>query len=155
MKEKIENATFLSLSLDEVTTIANTSWICMRIYMVNDHISHSYLLGIHKMSKISTSENIYELVIDILKEIGGMDHSMLVKKLVSVGADGASIMQGQRNGICAKLQLSASPYMLSIHCMAHRMNLALKIVSKFHWFKRLNTLYVRFMHTFFGVPNNF
>lgn len=50
MKEKITNATFLSLSLDEVTAIDNTSWICMSIYMVNDHVRNSYLLGIHKMS---------------------------------------------------------------------------------------------------------
>ena len=55
IKEKIANATFLSLSLDEVMAIDNTSWICMSIYMVNDHIRHSYLLGIHKMTKISTT----------------------------------------------------------------------------------------------------
>ena len=72
MKEKIINATFLSLYLDEVTAIDNTSWIFMSIYMVNYHIRHSYLLGIHKMTKSSTIENIYELVIDSLKEIGGM-----------------------------------------------------------------------------------
>ena len=63
MKEKIENA----------------SWICMRIYMVNDHIRHSYLLGIQKMTKSSTTENIYEIVIDSLEEIDGMDHSMIAK----------------------------------------------------------------------------
>ena len=100
MKEKIANATFFSLSLDEVTAIDNTSWIYMNIYMVNDHNKHSYLLGIHTMTKRSTTENIYELVIDSLKEIGGMDDLMTAKRLVCVGADGASIMQGQRNGIC-------------------------------------------------------
>ena len=60
----------------------------MSIYMVNDHIKHSYLLGIHKMTKISTVETIYELVIDSLKEIGCMNLSMIAKKLVCVGADG-------------------------------------------------------------------
>ena len=44
MKENIANATFLSLSLDEFTTIDNTSWICMSIYMVNDHIMHPIYL---------------------------------------------------------------------------------------------------------------
>ena len=56
---------------------------------------------------------------------------MIAKRLVCVGADGASIMQGQRNGLCVKLQLLASPFMISIHSMAHMMNLAFKIVSKF------------------------
>ena len=55
------------------------------------------------------------LYIDSLTEIGGMDHSMIAKELVCVGADGASVMQGQRNVLCARMQLSASPYMLSIH----------------------------------------
>ena len=48
MKEKIASSRFVSLSLDEVTAIDNTSWICMSIYMVNDHIRHSYLLGFIK-----------------------------------------------------------------------------------------------------------
>ena len=56
MEEKIVNATFLSLYLEEVTAIDNTSWIFMSIYMVNDHIRHSYPLGIHKMTKSSTTE---------------------------------------------------------------------------------------------------
>jgi hypothetical protein len=38
MKENIANSRCLSLSLDEVTTIDNTSWIFMSIYMVNDRI---------------------------------------------------------------------------------------------------------------------
>lgn len=131
MKEKIANARFLSLSLDEVTTIDNTSWICMNIYMVNDHIRHSYLLGINKMRKSSTIENIYEVVLNSLKESGGMDHLMITKKMICVKADGASVMQGHRNGLCVKLQLSTSPYMISIHCVSHTMNLAFKIISKF------------------------
>ena len=56
MKEKIAKfATFLSLYLDEFIDIDNTSWICMSIYMVNDHMRHSYLLEIHKMTKSSTT----------------------------------------------------------------------------------------------------
>jgi hypothetical protein len=148
LKEKIANARFLSLSLDEVTAIDNTSWICMSIYMVNGHVRNSYLLGIHKMSDSSTTENIYGLVISSLKEISGMDNLMIAKKLVCVGADGASVMQGQRNGLCVKLQLSASPYMLSIHCMAHRMNLAFKIVSKFPLVSKVEAL-VREVHAYF------
>jgi hypothetical protein len=131
MKEKIANARIFSFSLDDVTTIDNTSWICMSIYMVNDNIRHSYLRGIHKMVENSTTENIYELVINSLKEIGGMDHLMIAKKFVCVGVDGASIIRRQRNDLYVRLQLSTSLYMLSIHCMVHRMNLAFKIVSKF------------------------
>ena len=148
LKQEISNARFLALSLDEVTAIDNTSWICMRIYMVNDHIRHSYLLGIKNMRETSTAENIYELVLNTLKE-SGMDHLMIAKKLVCVVADGASVMQGQRNGLCVRLQLSASPYMINIHCMAHRMNLAFKIVSKFPSVSKVEDL-VRQTHAYFS-----
>jgi len=77
-----------------------------------------------------------------------MDDSMIAKKLVCVGADGASVMEGQRNGLCVRLQLSAAPYMLSIHCMAHRMNLAFKIVSKFPLVSNVEYL-VREVHAYF------
>ena len=50
LKEKIANSIFFSLSLDEVTTIDNTSWVCMSIYMVNGHIRCSYLFGIQKIN---------------------------------------------------------------------------------------------------------
>ena len=128
----------------------------MSIYMVNDHIRHSYLLGIHKMTKIiSTVETIYELVIDMLKEIGGMDHSMIEKTLVCVGADGASVMQGQRNDLCARMQLSAAPYMLSIHCMAHMMNLEFKIVSNFSLVSKVEYLVHEFHAYIFQSPKRF
>ena len=120
----------------------------MIIYMVNGHIRHSYLLGIQKMKKSSTARNIYELVIKTLKEIGGMDDLMIAKRLVCVGTDRASIMQGQRNGIFDKLQLLSSPFMISIHCMAHRMNLSFKIVSKFPLVSKVEEL-VHETHAYF------
>ena len=63
----------------------------MSIYMVNDHIRHSYLLGIKKIRETSTTKNIYELVLNNLKE-SGMDHLMIAKKLVCVGADGKCVI---------------------------------------------------------------
>ena len=127
----------------------------MSIYMINDHIRHSYLLGIHKMTKSSIAENIYELVIDSLKKIGGIDHSMIEKKLVCVGVYEASVLQGQRNSVCARLQLSTSSYKLSIHCMAHKMNLAFKIVSNFSLVSKVESL-VREVHAyFFQSPKRF
>ena len=107
------------------------------------------------MKKSSTTANIYELVIKNLKEIYGMDDLMITKRLVCVGADGASIMLGQRNGICVKLQLLASPFMISIHCMAHRMNLAFKIVSKFPLVSKVEELACETCTYFFRSPKRF
>jgi len=119
------------MSLDEVTCIDNTSCICMSIYMANNHIRHSYLLEIHKMRENSTVKNIYELVTNSLKKIGGMDNLMITKKLVCVREDVSLVVQGHMNVLCVRLQLSHSLYMLNIDCMTHRMNLTFKTISKF------------------------
>jgi hypothetical protein len=87
-------------------------------------------------------------LIKTLKEIGGMDHLMIAKKLVCVEVDGASIMQGKRNGLSVKLQLLASPFMINIHCIAHRMNIAFKIVIQFPLVSKFEDL-VRETHAYF------
>lgn len=75
------------------------------------------------------AENLYNLVIKNLKEVSNMNDFEIVIKLICVGADGAIVMQGQRNGICIILQTISSPYLIPIHCMAHRLNLSYNIIS--------------------------
>jgi hypothetical protein len=58
----------------------------MSIYMVNDHIRHSYLLGVHKIKENYIAENIYELVNNSLKESGGMDPFLIAKQMVCLGS---------------------------------------------------------------------
>jgi len=45
-------------------------------------------------------------------------------KFVGFGADGAFVMSGVCNGVVARLQDKINPFLLSIHCIAHRTNLA-------------------------------
>ena len=84
-----------------------------------------------------------------------MDELMITKRLVCVGADGASIMQGQKNGLCFKLQLLDAPFMISIHCMAHKMNLAFKIVSKFPLVSKVEELVRETQAYFCRSPKRF
>ena len=50
-------------------------------------------------------------------------------RLVGMCADGASVNLGQSGGVVAKLRES-SPHLIDIHCMAHRLELALLDVQK-------------------------
>ena len=43
-----------------------------------------------------------------------------MKKLISFGADGASVNMGHRGGVIALLQREAGEYIIAIHCMPHR-----------------------------------
>ena len=57
-------------------------------------------------------------------------------------------MQGQRNGLCTKMQASCSPYVVGIHCMADRMNLAFRVVKKFPSVNKVEDL-VRELYAYF------
>ena|SRR5881394_58178 len=46
------------------------------------------------------------------------------EKLVGFGADGCSTMLGKDNGVAVKLRMS-SPSLVSFHCPAHRLQLAI------------------------------
>ncbi|KAH9296664.1 hypothetical protein KI387_044244 [Taxus chinensis] len=93
------------------------------------------------------AENLYKIVVSHLKDVAGMTDYEIATKLVCVGADGASVMQGHRTGLCVRLQTTVAPYMLPIHCMAHRMNLAYKMVSNHENVAKLEDL-IRELHAY-------
>lgn len=58
-------------------------------------------------------------------------------------------MHGNRNGLCVKLQTTISPYMIPIHYMTHKMNLAYKIIKNFVSCAKVEEL-VCDVHVFFS-----
>ena len=51
------------------------------------------------------------------------------KKTVGFGADDASVMIGQRGGVSALIKRDVK-HLVTIHCVAHRLELALKVTVK-------------------------
>lgn len=52
-----------------------------------------------------------------------------LETLVGLGVDGCSTMLGNKNGLAKRMQ-ETSPSMISFHCPAHRIQLAIKHISK-------------------------
>ena len=75
------------------------------------------------------AENIFEVVKSSLIEYGGIDEMTIAQKLVCVGANGALVMQGHKNGLVIRLKDFAALYIVGIHYMAHIMNLDFGIFS--------------------------
>ena len=53
----------------------------------------------------------------------------LIKKVVGLGTDGASVMASSNNGLNGLMKLQ-NPYCIYVHCVCHRLNLAVSQVSK-------------------------
>jgi hypothetical protein len=65
------------------------------------------------------------------------------------GADGASVLQGSKNGVTQKLQTGYAPHMLGVHYVAHRSNLAATALSDLEMISRLENLLVA-LHKYFS-----
>ena len=76
----------------------------------------------------------------------------IAQKLVCCGADGASVMQGHKHGLVTRLKYFAAPYIVGIHYMAHRMNLAFGMVNNYLLIYRVEDLIKEISRHFFQSP---
>lgn len=104
LKENVKKAKFISLSIDEVTGVDNTTQVCIHIYTLENHIRTPHLLGVMKMVENCNAENLHKIVVSHLKDIAGMTVNEIATKLVCVRADSASIMQGHQIRLCVRLK---------------------------------------------------
>ena len=119
MKEKIKDSNFIALSLDEVTIIDNTSWVCMHVYTINNLCHQPFLLSVAKLNRSATTENLYELLKNALIECRGLDSMEIAKKIACVGVDGTLVIQGLKGSLYKKIKNDLAPYVILINCMAH------------------------------------
>ena len=85
-------------------------------------------MGLQKISRY------FDALIRLLIDQNAI-HSLLLsfdldmKRLVGWSSDGCSTMLGKKGGVAKKLQL-VSPWMVTFHCPAHRLDLAIQDVAQ-------------------------
>ena len=126
MAEAIKKAPFYSVVTDGRTDslVRETEAMYVR-YSDHGKISNKFL-ALKNIAR-ANAENVINLIKTTLKEYGGLTDENLYQKLVGFGADGASVNMGCHSGIGARLQRK-QPLLTSVHCMAHRLELAFKQV---------------------------
>ena len=76
-------------------------------------------------------------------------HKFSLSRLVGFASDGASVMTGIHNGVAAQLK-RICPQLTSIHCVAHRLQLAgLASVHELDYFDHFEST-VKLMHSYFS-----
>jgi len=112
-----------SILVDESTSVANTQ--SMIVY-VRTHFEGAlcvYFLGLLPLANASAT-GIESTLIDYLVSIG-LTEDVLRKQFIGFCSDGASCMIGQYRGVASLLK-AKFPLVKSFHCMAHRLELAVK-----------------------------
>ena len=65
-----------------------------------------------------TANTIFKNVKHILET-----HQMSFKKVIAIGSNGASVMTGTKAGFVSLIRNKESPFVIGVHCMAHRLAL--------------------------------
>jgi hypothetical protein len=68
-------------------------------------------------------------VLGALSSNGGLEATDLVGKLLCFSVDGASAFQGHKNGVVKQMKEKYAPFVLEVHCCAHKLNLCAKSLS--------------------------
>jgi hypothetical protein len=53
----------------------------------------------------------------------------IVSKLLSFGEDGVTVFEGAKTGVTKQLQTKHVSFMIGVHCFAHCVNLAVRMLS--------------------------
>ena len=110
-------AGFYSVLIDESTDLATDHNLVMYMRYVLEGEVHSRFLCLVELPGGTASE----IVDTVLKVFAA--RSISLEKLCGIATDGASAMVGCRTGVTTQLK-QKNPYLLSVHCIAHRLALA-------------------------------
>jgi len=89
------------------------------------------------------------MIVGSIPSGGGLDVESIANKLISFGADGASTLQDSRSGVTLQIKEKHAPFLIGVHCVAHRCNLAFKALSDLQIFGDIEKL-LSVTHAYFG-----
>jgi hypothetical protein len=109
-------------------------------------------VGLQNIDEYGDAENLKKSIDDVFKNQVCLPQENYTKCLSSATADGASVNTGIYSGLLTRMKNDGRDWLLSIHCISHRVELAIKDamgkVKKFQDVKEL-------MKTIYYVMKNF
>ena len=117
--EKLHKSPFVSITADESTDIAVSKTVLTYAKLISDGIVPEtyFLTNITTEEEQCTAPVVTQKIQNVIAA-----RSIPVDKVMSFGSDGASIMTERVGGVSI-LHKKENPFMINIHCMAHRLAL--------------------------------
>ncbi|CAI5532605.1 unnamed protein product [Closterium sp. Naga37s-1] len=127
----IKESAWYSLSFDESTDRARGKHLIVYVTFERGEAVVSQFLALLSLERCDAAA-LHDTIVKCL-----WSKDMSLDKLVGVSTDGASVMTGAKNGVVAMLR-KRCPWLVAIHCVAHREALAAKDAAKS--FKEFNVV---------------
>ncbi|KAK6192681.1 hypothetical protein SNE40_004112 [Patella caerulea] len=104
------------------------------IKTVRDGVAENFVVGLKNVGDYgdATSENLKTLLDDTFlgKTSLDLDKNQYKHKLIAATADGAAVNTGCYNGLLTRLKNDDREWLVNIHCVCHRVELAIKDILK-------------------------
>ncbi len=110
---------------DKVTTIDNTQWLSIHLYMVQQWKRIPICLYVETVSISATSNNTFVFMLKCLLEFGGLRLEELCEKLVNIGCNGNNMFQGHMTGVTQQFKKKVVPFVIGVHYFVHKTNLVI------------------------------
>ncbi|KAL8572378.1 hypothetical protein ACOMHN_023147 [Nucella lapillus] len=122
---QIKDCKYISIMIDGATDSSVTENEAVYVRYVEDGVPVNHLVSLTEVS-YAHADGVLECINSSMVKFGLENWK---DKLVGFCADGATVNLGQSNGVVAKLR-EDNPKLIDIHCMAHRLELAVLGVLK-------------------------
>ncbi len=117
---KIRSATCFSILMDECSDVSRLEQVSIVLrHVADDLVVHEDFMGFYE-TKNARSETLFKIIQDTL-----IRFNLPIQRVVGQCFDGAANMSGELTGLKTRL-LEVNPKALFVHCVAHRLNLAVQ-----------------------------
>lgn len=114
---------FIAISANEVTSINNTQWCSIHLYVVQNWTKIPILFCLDQVNVYATSNNIFVIMFKCFFEFSGLTLKTLGGKLVNMGCNGTSVFQGYQTNMTLQFKEKVTPFLSGVHYFAHETNL--------------------------------
>ncbi|KAI4816803.1 hypothetical protein KUCAC02_009109 [Chaenocephalus aceratus] len=122
--DRIANSKYVGVIVDETANITVEKMLITYLALQHKREPETVFIGNYVIPS-GTAECITTKIKDVLSGRG-----VAMARVVGLGSDGANVMVGRKAGVAQKMRLNDCPYLVNIHCDAHRTALAVRDVSK-------------------------
>ena len=127
---EVKRVKFFSIIADETMDVSNKEKLSVSLRYILDNMIHEVFLEFLEVERI-TGETLARCIINFLTGLG-----LSLSDLRGQCYDGATNMAGAKSG-CKSLILGEAPKAIYVHCVTHRLNLAVVSACKIQAFKNV------------------
>jgi hypothetical protein len=123
----------------------NQQWTNVHVYIMKDWHQFPILLTLEHVEANATIYNIIAILLKCMAKYGQLLVEKLGSRWVCIGCDKNSMFQGIK--VTSQLKSRVIPFLISLHCMAHKINLTIVVLSKLHWCLTLSSCRSPYFHS--------